>query len=319
MRFLVPEVLVRLVLRARRANEPFVTEAGARRRVSERFVRPVTFGPPARLRGVRVERRVITASGWPIYDVEPIAAAGPRSAPATVIVYIHGGGWVNEITTHHWKLIARIARETKQRVIVPIHPLLPLGTARTVRDGIVELVRAEQDAGYTVRLAGDSSGGQIALSAALRLRDESRTVLSVTLLSPALDLTWTNPGIDAVQPSDPWLGRPGGAVLSEAWRGADAIEDPVVSPLYGDFLGLGPITVLTGTHDVLNPDANVLRDKAREAEVPVSWHEAEGQLHVYALLPSLIGEQGARALVDSLRPDPGVRCAASSRGVLRGP
>ncbi|MEO8907278.1 MAG: hypothetical protein ABI310_04290, partial [Microbacteriaceae bacterium] len=84
---------------------------------------------------------------------------------------------MNEITAQHWKLIARIARETEQRVVVPIHPPLALGTARTVRDGVVDLIRTEQDAGHTVRLAGDSSGGQIAPSAALRLRDDGRTPL----------------------------------------------------------------------------------------------------------------------------------------------
>lgn len=304
LRLLVPEALVPLVLRVRRANEPFVAEEGARRRVRERFLRPVTFGPPARLRGAHVERRAATTSGWPVYDVVPTDSAVPCATTASVVVYVHGGGWVNEITAQHWKLIARIASETQQRVVVPIHPLLPLGTARPVRDGAVDLVRSEQDAGHPVRLAGDSSGGQIALSAALELRDEGRALPSATLLSPALDLTWTNPRIDAVQPFDPWLGRPGGAVLSEAWRGEDAVEDPVVSPLRGDLNGLGALTVLTGTRDVLNPDARVLRDKARAAGVPVTWHEAQGQVHVYALLPTLAGERGARAFVDSLRPTP---------------
>lgn len=303
MRLPVPDALVRLILRARRSNEPFVTEEGARRRVSERFARPVSFGPPSRMRGVQVGRRATTASGWPVYDVTPINGPAPRAdGPESVVVYIHGGGWVNEITTQHWALIARIARETQQRVIVPIHPLLPLGAARPVCDGVVGLIRSEQDLGHAVRLAGDSSGGQIALSATLRLRDEGRPVLSTTLLSPALDLTWSNPLIDAVQPSDPWLGRPGGAVLSEAWRGDDAIDDPVVSPLNGDMHGLQSLTILTGTRDVLNPDAHVLHRKAREAGVPVTWREAEGQLHVFALLPTAAGEQGARVLVDSLRP-----------------
>ncbi|WP_246081299.1 alpha/beta hydrolase fold domain-containing protein [Homoserinimonas aerilata] len=237
-------------------------------------------------------------SGWPVYDVEPIGAA-PR---ASVAVYVHGGGWVNEITGQHWRLIARIARETGQRVVVPVHPLLPLGAARQVRDGVAELARVERDAGREVRLAGDSSGGQIALSAALKLRDDGVTIASTTLLSPALDLTWSNPRIDAVQPSDPWLGRPGGRVLAQAWRGEDELDDPAVSPLFGSMAGLGPLTILSGTRDVLNPDAHVLREKAQDAGVPVAWHEAEGQLHVYALLPTRAGEQGARVIVESLRP-----------------
>lgn len=301
----VPERLVPLILRARRANRPFVTAEGAHQRLRERFVRPVPFGPPAALDGVRVDRRLPGPTSWPVYDVEP-AAATAYSAPRTsTVVYLHGGGWVHEISRQHWHLIARIARETHQRVVVPIHPLLPLGIAREVRDGVLDLIRAEYDAGYQVRLAGDSSGGQIALSAALALRDEGMILPGTTLLSPALDLTWKNPRIDAVQPSDPWLARPGGRVLAQTWRGEDGLEDPVVSPLFGDMAGLGPLTILTGTRDVLNPDAHLLRDKARDAGVAVAWHQAEGQLHVYALLPTAAGDEGARTVVESLRPADG--------------
>ena len=300
----LPEPFVPVFLKAIRANRPFVTAAGAHDRIRERTLRPTSYGPPERLPGVRVSRRVPNPLGWPVYDVEPAGVAANQSS---VVVYVHGGGWVNEIAGQHWQLIARIARETGQRVVVPIYPLVPFGTAREVCDGMVELVRAEQDAEVAVRLAGDSAGGQIALSVALALRDAGRILPSTTMLSPALDLTWKNPRIDAVQPSDPWLARPGGRVLADAWRGDDDIEDPVVSPLFGEMAGLGPLTILTGTRDVLNPDAHLLRDKARAAGVSVDWHESEGQVHVYALLPTGTGEQGARVIVESLRPELNVR------------
>lgn len=309
MRITLPEAVIPLYLQATKANEPFVTEDGARRRIRERFMRPVSYGPPARLDGVHVERRFPDPLGWPVYDVTPRTTDShplkePPGSPLPVVVYVHGGGWVHEIAAQHWRLIARIARETGQRVVVPVYPLLPFGTAREVRDGMVSLIRAELDAGRQVRLAGDSSGGQIVLSAALRLRDEGTVFPATVLLSPALDLTWDNPAIPAVQPLDPWLGRPGGEVLAEAWKGEDDIGDPVVSPLFGELAGLGPLTILTGTRDVLNPDAHVLRDKARRAGVTVDWHEAEGQLHVFALLPTRAGGLGARRIVESLRPAP---------------
>ena len=303
----LPEPLIPVFLKATHANRAFISEAGAHQRIRERVLRPEPYGPSARLEGVRVDRRLPNPLGWPVYDITPegtdsegAGTGGHR--PRSVVVYVHGGGWVNEIRLQHWQLSARVARETRQRVVVPIYPLVPFGTAREVRDGVVELVGVELDAGHEVRLAGDSAGGQIALSVALELRDQGVALPSTTLLSPALDLTWKNPKIDAVQPSDPWLGRPGGRVLAEAWRGADPIEDPVVSPLFGDMSGLGPLTVLTGTRDVLNPDAQLLRDKARAAGVSVAWHEAEGQLHVYALLPTKVGETGARVIVESLMP-----------------
>ncbi|PCC57784.1 esterase [Brevibacterium aurantiacum] len=302
MRILPPESLIPVYLKATGANRPFVTEDGACRRIAERFLRPASYGPPSRLEGVRVDRRLPDPNGWPVYDVEPSASAEQKARPKSVVVYVHGGGWVNEIAPQHWTLIARIARETNQRVIVPIYPLLPSGTAREARDGVVELIRAELDSDHQVRLAGDSAGGQISLSAVLHLRAEGVQLPATTLLSPALDLTWKNPQIDVVQPFDPWLARPGGRLLAQEWSGDDDIEDPGVSPLFGDLNGLGPLTILTGTRDVLNPDAHVLKDKARDAEVSLAWHEGEGQLHVYALLPTKAGEQAAKTIVESLRP-----------------
>ncbi|HJX78292.1 alpha/beta hydrolase fold domain-containing protein [Glutamicibacter sp.] len=298
----VPESVIPLVLKAMRANKPFVTEAGARKHLKKRYLRPIPFGPPARLRGVRLERRLSDPSGWPVYDVHPAKKAFSRPATDGVVVYLHGGGWVNEIASQHWQIIARIARETGQRVVVPIYPLLPLGNAREVCEKTVNLVRAEVEAPKQVRIAGDSSGGQIALSVAMKLRDAGIDLQGITLLAPALDLTWTNPEIDIVQPSDPWLGVPGGRILSEAWRGSDEVTDPVVSPLFGDMSGLGPMTILVGTRDVLNPDAHQLRRKAEEAGVSVTWHEAQGQLHVFALLPTKAGELGAQQIVASLQP-----------------
>lgn len=298
----VAESVIPLILKARGANKPFVTEAGARKHLKKRYLRPIPFGPPARLRGVRVERRLSDPSGWPVYDVYSGNKTLSRRATGCVVVYLHGGGWVNEIASQHWQIIARIARETGQRVVVPIYPLLPLGNAREVCETTVNLVRAEVEAASQVRIAGDSSGGQIALSVALKLRDAGIRLQGITLLAPALDLTWTNPGIDIVQPSDPWLGVPGGRVLSEAWRGSDDVTDPVVSPLFGDMAGLGPLTILAGTRDVLNPDAHQLRCKAEAAGVSVTWHEAPDQLHVFALLPTKAGELGAQQIVASLKP-----------------
>lgn len=167
----VPEPLIPVFLKVTRANRAFVSEAGAQQRIRERALRPEPYGPPTRLEGVSVDRRLPNPLGWPVYDVVPADRAQHGEGQASVVVYVHGGGWVNEIRIQHWQLTARVARESRQRVVVPIYPLVPFGTAREVRDGVVELVRAELDAGNEVRLAGDSAGGQIALSVAPELRN----------------------------------------------------------------------------------------------------------------------------------------------------
>lgn len=163
MPVVLPDAVVPVVLRLMRANRTFVTAEGARRRIRERELRPMPYGPPVRLRdGIRVE--VEQVDGWPVYTILP-----PEVRGATV--YVHGGGWVNEIAPQHWRLAARIAAEASMAVIVPIYPLIPFGTALEARDKVLALVRSSVDRYGPTCLAGDSAGGQIALSTALALRD----------------------------------------------------------------------------------------------------------------------------------------------------
>lgn len=290
----MPDALVPLALRLIRADRTFVTADGARRRIRENALRPAPYGPPPRLRpGVRVD--VEQVGGWPVYSIRPQRILGG-------VVYAHGGGWVNEIAPQHWWLAARIADKASVAVTLPIYPLVPFGTALEARDGVLALVRRSLERHGPTALAGDSAGGQIALSTALALRDHGVTLPQTLLISPALDLTWSNPRIPLVQPTDPWLATPGGRVLADRWRGSLELVDPVVSPLFGDLTGLGPLTVFTGTRDVLNPDAHVLASKAEAAGVPLTLHEAVGQVHVYPLVPTRAGRAAQCDIVAALRP-----------------
>lgn len=291
-----PERTVPLTLRALRANRSFLTEEAARQDMRDLALRPASYGPPRLLRrdvSVAVERR----NGRPLYTVRPT-----KGSASGAVVYAHGGGWINEIAAAHWHLVAQIAAEAGTTVLVPIYPLAPEGTAAEVVTEFADIVMHGERTYGDTRLVGDSAGGQIALSAALLLRDRHAHRLSRTILiSPALDLTWSNPGIPAVQPSDRWLAVPGGRVRAEAWRGSLPLTDPLVSPIFGDLSGLGPVTIFIGTHDILNPDAHLLLEKARAAGTDVELHEGERLVHVYPLLPTRTGAHARQLIIERLR------------------
>lgn len=291
----VPDAAVELFLRARRANRTFLTVEGARRTLADRVRHPQPSTPPRRLRpDVRVSSR--QHDGVTVYAVSP----SQRVAHGT-LVYAHGGGWVNEIALQHWQLAAQVAAEAGATVLLPIYRLVPFGTSRQAVDAVAGLVR-EAAARGPVGLAGDSAGGQIALSAALALRDAGAEPLPATVLvSPALDLTFENPRIPEVLPTDPWLGIYGGRELAALWAGDDDVRDPIVSPLLGDLAGSGPLTLFTGSRDVLSPDAHLLVGEAAAAGIPLDLHEVAGQLHVYPLLPTRTGAAARAQIVGTLR------------------
>jgi len=260
-------------------------------------MRPQPYGPPPRL-GWDVNLQVQRWSYWPIYTLTPKAG---QTAQRTV-VYLHGGAWVNQIAPQHWQLAAQIAAEARVRVIVPIYPLVPFAIAAEVVPAIVELVAEAMTPDHSVCLAGDSAGGQMALSAALILRNERGVVLPrIVLISPVLDLSLSNPLIDAVQSRDPWLTRAGLLEFAKSWCSDLPMTDPLVSPLSADLTGLGPLTLFSGTRDILNPDARLLVDKVTAAGVDIDYHEQPGLVHVYPLMRTPESRAARAIIVERLR------------------
>lgn len=284
-----------LLLRLTGRGRAYENAAAARAHIEVRKSHPAPFGPPPRLRP-EVTIELQTRSGWPIYTLTP-----PADPPERTVIYLHGGGWVNEIKSQHWKLAAQMVHRAQAKVIVPIYPLIPFGCAADVVPEVVAMAAERVEEGEKICLAGDSAGGQIALSAALLLRDEHGVVVPRTvLISPALDLSMSNPLIGGIEPNDPWLRRDGILVFAERWRDELAVEDPRVSPLAGDLAGLGPLTVFSGTRDILNPDARLLAEKAAAAGVDVDYHEQRDLVHVYPLTPTPEGRAAQAIIVEKI-------------------
>jgi acetyl esterase/lipase len=276
----------------------FASPEAMLRGVQDRLVRPVPYGPPRGFRSVEIEVDVRHDTGWPVYRVLP-----RRHTPTRAAVYVHGGAWVNQIHALHWRLVAGLAARSGTAITVPIYPLAPLGTAATVVPSVADLIGELVDryGAGEVATVGDSAGGQIALSAAQLLRDRGVPPLHRTVLvSPALDLTLANPEIDLVEPQDPWLARPGTRAAIELWRGDLPLKDPLVSPLFGDLAGLGPLTVFSGTRDITSPDTRLMVNRARVAGVQVDHHEEPGLIHVYPLLPVPEGRRARRLMASVL-------------------
>lgn len=283
-----------IALRMQGRTRAYANAESAHAHIAQRELRPLPYGPPLRLRS-DVSLAVRRQFGWPIYTVTPAT-----TAPSGTVVYLHGGAWVNEITTQHWQLAIQIAAEAHARVIVPIYPLVPFATAAEVMPPLVQLVADAVASDDRVCVAGDSAGGQMALSVGLLLRDEHDIVIPQTvLISPVLDLSLRNPDIADVD--DPWLGRDSLLVFADRWRGDLPLSDPRVGPLSGEMGGLGALTVFSGTRDILNPDARLLVQKASAAGVDIEYHEQPGLLHVYPLTPTPEGRAARAIIVERVR------------------
>ena len=63
------------------------------------------------------------------------------------------------------------------------------------------------------------------------------------------------------------------------------MTDARVSPLYGELSGLCPVTLTTGTWEVLYPDTVLLTQKLGEAGVDYRLIIGERMIHCYPICP----------------------------------
>ncbi|PGH52060.1 alpha/beta hydrolase fold domain-containing protein [Streptomyces sp. Ru87] len=268
-----------------------------RRKVERQQTRPKPYGPPKKLDRT-CDIALDFRNGWPCYRVSP---SGTR--PATEVLYLHGGAYIEEIGANHWHLIRQLATDGPAHVTVPLYPLAPRGTARGFVPAATELAASltERAAGPTVFM-GDSAGGGMALALAQRLRDSGRTPPDeLVLISPWLDVSMENPGIAELQPGDPMLAVEPLRFAGALWADGLAPGDPMVSPVNGGTAGLPRTTVLIGTRDILLADARRFRDLASATGVTVDFHEERHGIHAYPLWPTVEARRARRQLTGFVR------------------
>ncbi|TDD15491.1 alpha/beta hydrolase [Nonomuraea diastatica] len=247
--------------------------------------------PPDRLfRSLGVER--IDERGCLCYRISP-----RRDTGSADVFYLHGGGYSREITGTHWSLVAKLAERFGCTVTVPIYPLVPAADATEVLSLLLQAYTGLRVTGRRRVVMGDSAGGGMAMGLAQLLRaDHLPGPDRLVLLCPHLDCTMSNPGGLALERYDPIVSVFGIAEACKMYAGALDLDDPLVSPINADLTGLSPITLFTGTREVLYPDCRLFRDRARRAGVELDYHEYPGMFHGWMLLPI----REARPVLDHL-------------------
>jgi acetyl esterase/lipase len=148
---------------------------------------------------------------------------------------------------------------------------------------------------------GDSAGGGLALALAQALKAEGLPQPGhIALLSPWLDLTMSDPATLAHEARDPVLKTEAALAAARMYAGDLPLDDPRVSPILGEIEGLAGITVLTGTRDLLNPDARRFVARVQAGGQAAELIEYEGQVHAWMLLPLPEAHQARQQVADIL-------------------
>ncbi|MFJ3522579.1 alpha/beta hydrolase [Pseudomonas sp. NPDC090203] len=218
------------------------------------------------------------ASGWWVAPVDAL--------PGQVLLYLHGGGYVQGSAAAYRGFVSQIARRTRTAALVIDYPLAPENTFLQATDAALAAWRWLIDQGYSrIALVGDSAGGGLALSTLASLSQSAEAIapLAGVVFSPWVDLTFSGASMTDPNVEDPLIGH---EYLKQCARhylaGADP-ADPRASPLFASLEGLPPLLIQAGSDERLLDDSRQFAARARSAGVQVDLEIWEGMHHVFQL------------------------------------
>ncbi|MFD2202096.1 alpha/beta hydrolase fold domain-containing protein [Shivajiella indica] len=230
-----------------------------------------------------VEKREI--AGRVVWFLEP-----KQKLSGKVLLYLHGGAYVNNMVSFHWDLIGTIGKEIGALIVVADYPLAPKANyldTYAFMDVLYSDLLRKYNAEELV-LMGDSAGGGLALGYAQKLVQEKKALPSqLVLLSPWLDVTMSNPEIQEVQPKDKMLEIDGLILCGKAYAGDADTSYLWISPIYGSMDGLPRISMFMGTHDLLWPDGKKLCHLLEKKGVEFDYFEYPEMFHVWMVITKL--------------------------------
>lgn len=211
-----------------------------------------------------------------------------------IILYVHGGGFVAGSPRVNASMILPTCELSGIEAIGVDYSLLPEAYFPTALDQVDAVYRAllAENENRRIFMFGDSAGATIVLSNLMRWRRENLDLpAGAVFISPALDGAGASDTHITVDGIDPLIKSQGGKEIRQLFGyyapGMD-LKDPRISPIYGDFEGLPPFLIHSGTREVCLGDAARLSENARRRGVPVSLRIFDGMFHLFHMHWSLI-------------------------------
>ena len=206
-----------------------------------------------------------------------------------VILYCHGGGYSTGSSLYARTLTSKLAMSTSMDVLsfdyrlAPEHPY-PAATqdAMSVWNYLMLLGYGARD----IILAGDSAGGNLALSLTLKLKEEKRLLpRGLVLMSPWTDLTSSGKSHESKAQIDPVLDAAYLEDMIRNYASGQDLKNQLISPLFGDYEGFPHTYIQVGGNEILLDDSVMLYKKMLKANVSVKLDIFKGMWHVFQMSP----------------------------------
>lgn len=204
-----------------------------------------------------------------------------------IIVFYHGGGFIIGGLDTHDEVCRLLAKYARVQVLSIDYPLAP-------ETGPQQLIQSCEDAlawvyqnrkqlkiyKNRIAVAGDSAGANISTVVAQRTARKIYKPSAQLLIYPVVDFKSRHPSFYAYK-EGLVLTQEDVDQVTESYAHQHQIEldDPLISPTYGELSAFASAFIVTAGHDILHDEGKIYSHKLRQNGVKVRYQEFEDQTH----------------------------------------
>lgn len=211
-----------------------------------------------------------------------------QAAERGVLLYLHGGAFSVHLPNAYRQLAHRLAQSTGMRVLVPDYRLAPEHPFPAGLDDCCAVYRwllAQGLPPERMAIAGDSAGGNLALSVLMRSRDEGLPLPAcASLMSPLTDFTGGSPSMYYNEKHDSMFSHSALGLVGTSYLAGAPAAHPQVSPLLGNWQGLPPLDFHASSSEMVLDDSIRAVERACVAGVEARVKVWSDLPHVFQLI-----------------------------------
>ncbi len=226
----------------------------------------------------------------------------------TIVLYFHLGAFVSGTTDTH-RIVAEeyLLNSDADKVIIVNYRTAPENLYPAAHNDAFQvykgIVNNPDYSDTAIITAGDSSGGNLALSLALMAKDENlRLPDGIALISPWVDFSKSGKSYFENFNSDPMFGylcTPKDKAFVEMYSKNADVKDPYLSPVFAkDYKSLPPIFIQVSSNEMLIDDARMIKDKAESSGTECEMKIYENMFHSFQSV-TYNAETSVKAWVDT--------------------
>lgn len=217
----------------------------------------------------------------------------------TVLLFIHGGAYMTGTVKSRRKLCFNLLRRLNCDGFSVDYRQWPEAKHPAAQEDVMAAYQYLAERYERVLVFGESAGATLALTLTLELKSESRKLpAKIAVFSPVITQINTMPSEFLMQERDPMLLGAGDPVpyFAEPYK-----NDPLISPIFGDFTDFPPLMINCGSEEVKYDDSKVLNYLCQKAGVDVTWTVWQDLFHVFVLFDMPETKQALNKIAEFLK------------------